>query len=105
MPVRTDSVAPFSLNSPRSRLTNNVKRKPSAKESSFSSGTPGTEEIFSGYGLATQAGSAEILVDLLMVDRSYPADLQWLAEVEATFGECQLVAMTPAGGRGRIARR
>ena len=66
---------------------------------------PGTEATFSGYGLATQAGSNEILVGLLMVDRSYPADLQWLAEVEATFGECQLVAMTPAGGRGRIARR
>jgi hypothetical protein len=37
---------------------------------------------------------------LLMVDRPYPADPGWLAEVEATFGECHLVAMTPAGERG-----
>jgi len=37
---------------------------------------PGTEEIFSGYGLTTQAGSAEILVGLLMVDRPHPADPQ-----------------------------
>jgi len=63
---------------------------------------PGTEEIFSGYGLTTQVGSAEILVGLLMVDRPHPADPQWLAEVETTFGECCLVPMTPARERGIV---
>jgi len=61
---------------------------------------PGTEQIFSGYGLAMRPGSNELLSGLLMVDRPRPADPQWLAEVEATFGECHLVPMTPAGGRG-----
>jgi len=61
---------------------------------------PGTEEIFSGYGLAMQPGSNEFLVGLLMVDRPLPADPEWLQEVETTFGECQLVMMTAAGERG-----
>jgi hypothetical protein len=61
---------------------------------------PGTEQIFSGYGLAMRPGSNELLSGLLMVDRPRPADPQWLTEVEATFGECHLVAMTPAGERG-----
>jgi hypothetical protein len=61
---------------------------------------PGTEQIFSGYGLAMRPGSNELLAGLLMVDRPRPADPEWLAEVEATFGECRLVAMTPAGERG-----
>ena len=57
---------------------------------------PGTEEIFSGYGLTMQPGSKEFLVGLLMVDRPTPVDPAWLKEVEATFGEYQLVAMTAA---------
>jgi hypothetical protein len=61
---------------------------------------PGTEHIFSGYGLAMRPGSNELLAGLLMVDRPWPADPEWLAEVEATFGECHLVPMTPAGERG-----
>jgi hypothetical protein len=61
---------------------------------------PGTEHIFSGYGLAMRPGSDELLAGLLMVDRPWPADREWLAEVEATFGECHLVPMTPAGERG-----
>jgi hypothetical protein len=61
---------------------------------------PGTEQIFSGYGLATRLGSNDLLAGLLMVDQPRPADPQWLAEVEATFGDCHLVAMTPAGERG-----
>jgi len=61
---------------------------------------PGTEQIFSGYGLTMQSGSNEFLAGLLMVDRPRPADPEWLAEVEATFGECHLVAMTAAGERG-----
>jgi hypothetical protein len=58
---------------------------------------PGTEETFSGYGLTMQPGTDELLVGLLMIDRPRPADPKWLAEVEATFGECELVAMTPVG--------
>jgi len=45
-------------------------------------------------------GSDDLLAGLLMVDRPRPADPGWLAEVEATFGECHLVPMTPAGERG-----
>jgi hypothetical protein len=61
---------------------------------------PGTGQIFSGYGLAMRPGSNELLSGLLMVDWPRPADPQWLAEVEATFRECHLVPMTPAGERG-----
>jgi hypothetical protein len=61
---------------------------------------PGTEKTFSGYGLTMQPGSEELLVGLLMIDRPHPADPEWLAEVEATFGECDLVTMTAAGERG-----
>jgi hypothetical protein len=60
----------------------------------------GTEETFSGYGLTMQQGTEELLVGLLMIDRPRQADAEWLAEVETTFGECELVAMTPAGERG-----
>ncbi|MDH4187200.1 MAG: hypothetical protein OEV08_09390 [Nitrospira sp.] len=45
-------------------------------------------------------GSKEFLVGLLMVDRPKPADPEWLSEVEATFGEYHLVAMTATGERG-----
>jgi hypothetical protein len=61
---------------------------------------PGAGESFSGYGLTMHPGSAELLVGLLMIDRPHRADREWLAEVEATFGECELVAMTPTGERG-----
>ena len=61
---------------------------------------PGTEQIFSGYGLAMRPGSNELLSGLLLVDRPRPADPGWLAEVEATFGECHLVPMTPDEERG-----
>jgi hypothetical protein len=61
---------------------------------------PGTEQIFSGCGLAMQPGSSEFLAGLLMVDRPYPADPEWLQEVESAFGECRLVAMTATGERG-----
>jgi len=61
---------------------------------------PGTEQIFSGYGLTMQPGSNEFLVGLLMVDRPRPADPEWLKEVEAAFGEYQLVPMTASGERG-----
>ncbi|MFW6116322.1 MAG: hypothetical protein ACOC6F_01215, partial [bacterium] len=61
---------------------------------------PGTEATFSGYGLTMQPGTEDLLVGLLMIDRPNPADPEWLAEVEAAFGECELMAMTPAGERG-----
>ena len=61
---------------------------------------PGTEQTFSGYGLTMQPGSTEFLTGLLMVDRPRPVDPEWLKEVEATFGECHLVAMAAGGERG-----
>jgi hypothetical protein len=60
----------------------------------------GTEEVFSGYGLTMQPRTEELLVGLLMVDRPHQADPEWLAEVEATFGEYELIPMTPTGERG-----
>jgi hypothetical protein len=61
---------------------------------------PGTEERFFGYGLTKEPAAEGLLVGLLMIDRPRPADPEWLAEVETTFGECELIAMTPAGERG-----
>ena len=63
---------------------------------------PGTEEVFSGYGLTMRPGSKEFLVGLLMVDRPTPADPDWLKEVEDNFGEYQLVPMTASGDRGIV---
>lgn len=63
---------------------------------------PGTENTFSGYGLSMQPGSKELLVGLLIVDRPHPADVDWLKQVEATFGQVQLVQMTAAGERGIV---
>jgi hypothetical protein len=56
--------------------------------------------VVTGLEMAMRPGSDELLAGLLMVDRPRPADPEWLAEVEVTFGECHLVAMTPAGERG-----
>jgi len=61
---------------------------------------PGTEDIFSGYGLTVQPGRKDHLVGLLMVDRPYPVDPAWLTEVAARFGGYQLHAMTRTGERG-----
>ena len=61
---------------------------------------PGTEQVFSGYGLTMRSGSQELLSGLLMVDRPRPAEPDWLRDVAATFGECHLVAMTETGERG-----
>jgi hypothetical protein len=63
---------------------------------------PTTPDTFSGYGLTTQLGSKEVLVGLLMVDRPKPADPEWLNQLEATFGEYYLVAMTTTGERGIV---
>lgn len=61
---------------------------------------PHTEDTFSGYGLTLREGDKDFLVGLLMVDRPQLADPAWLDEVEETFGEYQLVAMTKTGERG-----
>ena len=61
---------------------------------------PGSDHIFSAYGLTTQADRREFLVGLLMIDRPGPVDPGWLEEVEATFGGYQLVQMTATGERG-----
>lgn len=63
---------------------------------------PGTEDVFSGYGLVTKEGFYDRLVGILMVDRPRRADPQWLQEVEATFGECCLVPMTATEERGIV---
>ena len=60
---------------------------------------PGTQDIFSGYGLALAPAH---LVGLVMIDRPRVADPGWLAEVEQTFGEYELAAMTQGGERGII---
>lgn len=65
---------------------------------------PGTEDIFSGYGLTVQPGRKDRLVGLLMVDRPKPADPEWLTQVKNTFGDSQLVAMTATGERGIVCR-
>ena len=76
------------------------KKETGGKGDLFFLGHPGTEDTFSGYGLTLQPGDKGLLVGLLMVDRPRPADPDWLKEVEATFGECQLVPMTTGGERG-----
>jgi len=60
---------------------------------------PGTKDIFSGYGLVVAPAH---LVGIVMVDRPRVADPGWLAEIERTFGEYQLTAMTKAGERGMV---
>lgn len=61
---------------------------------------PGTEEIFSGYGFDDAGRKQRSPGWTPMVDRPKPADPEWLKEVEVTFGECHLVAMTATGERG-----
>jgi len=61
---------------------------------------PGSENVFSGYGLAVKAGSNEHLVGLLMIDRPPDGVTEWLHTVEEAFGQYELMAMTAAGERG-----
>lgn len=63
---------------------------------------PGTENVFSGYGLVAREGFKDYLVGVLMVDRPRPADPEWLRLVEETFGEYELVEMTATGERGIV---
>ena len=61
---------------------------------------PGSENVFSGYGLAMKVGSNEHLVGLLMIDRPPQGVAEWLQTVEEAFGQYELMAMTSAGERG-----
>src|SRR3990172_4192973 len=61
---------------------------------------PGTEDIFSGYGLVVEDGKRNRLIGLLLVDRPAPVDPAWLASVKATFGGYELHPMTATGERG-----
>lgn len=63
---------------------------------------PGTNEVFSGYGLTMQDGRKDHLVGLLMVDRPAPAIPEWLQRVADTYGECRLAPMTASGERGLL---
>ena len=60
---------------------------------------PGTADTFSGYGLVLAPAH---LVGVVMIDRPRVADPAWLAEIKATFGPYQLVAMTQTGERGIV---
>jgi len=61
---------------------------------------PGTEDVFSGYGLVVEDGKRNRLVGLLLVDRPVRVDPAWLASVKATFGRYELRPMTATGQRG-----
>lgn len=61
-------------------------------------------ELFSGYGLTTQEGRKDHLIGLVMVDRPYPVDPKWLAEIRRLYGDYQLLPMTVRGERGLLAQ-
>ena len=65
---------------------------------------PGTEDVFSGYGLILQPGRRDVLAGLLMVDRPNPVDPRWLDQVKDAFGDYQLLPMTASGERGILCR-
>jgi hypothetical protein len=60
---------------------------------------PGTEDTFSGYGLALTPAH---LVGVVMIDRPEPADPAWLAALAETFGRYELTTMTQSGERGLV---
>jgi 2,4-dienoyl-CoA reductase-like NADH-dependent reductase (Old Yellow Enzyme family) len=45
------------------------------------------QPVLSVYGATVQPGTEDLLVELVMVGRSLPADPDWLAEVASTAGE------------------
>ena len=63
---------------------------------------PGTEGVFSGYGMILQPGRKDVLAGLLMVDRPNPVDPKWLEQVKDAFGESQLLPMTSSGPSVRL---
>lgn len=60
---------------------------------------PRTKNIFSGYGLVIAPNH---LVGIVMIDRPKIADPAWLNEIQETFGEYLLTAMTKGGERGIV---
>jgi hypothetical protein len=65
---------------------------------------PGSENIFSGYGLTLQPDRKEYLAGLLIIDRPKLADPRWMEKVDDTFGECKLAPMVKTGERGIFCR-
>jgi hypothetical protein len=61
---------------------------------------PDKENVFSGYGLPLE--DRYHLVGLLLIDRPYLADEEWLHRVREEFGEFQLAYMTSSGDRGMV---
>jgi len=61
---------------------------------------PDKENVFSGYGLPLE--DRYHLVGLLMIDRPYRADEDWLYRVREEFGDFQLAYMTSSGERGMV---
>jgi hypothetical protein len=59
---------------------------------------PDKEDVFSGYGLPLE--NKHQLIGLLMIDRPYKVDDEWLDKVREEFGDFQLVYMTRSGERG-----
>ena len=59
---------------------------------------PDKEKVFSGYGLPLE--NRYHLVGLLMIDRPYRADPDWLEKVREEFGGFYIAYMTPSGERG-----
>ena len=65
---------------------------------------PGTNDTFSGYGLVMEDDWPGHLTGILMVDRPFPANPNWLARIDDAYGECDLVPMTTTGERGLVCR-
>jgi hypothetical protein len=61
---------------------------------------PGTDRVFSGYGLAVDPERPDWLIGILMIDRPRRADVGWLSHVRQTFGRCDLFTMAQDGSRG-----
>jgi hypothetical protein len=61
---------------------------------------PDKEDVFSGYGLPLE--DRYHLVGLLMIDRPYRADEEWLEKVREEFGDFHLAYMTSSGERGML---
>ena len=80
------------------------QREPIGRGELFTLAHPGDANTFSGYGLTLHPDRPDRLVGLLMVDRPQPVDPRWLVAVSATYGECDLYAITTGGERGLACR-
>lgn len=63
---------------------------------------PDREEAYSGFGLPLE--NKYHLVGLLLIDRPYRADDEWLHKVREEFGQFHLDYMTPSGERAMACR-